>query len=248
MISREPASLMQLMQLMPPIQFGGSGSRYFAMLGAGLLAALLVLPARAQAPATATPPPAAASPSAIAPTILPRSTWANLTPSQQQALKPLELSWDISMSDQHRRKWLELSKNYSSLSPDDQATLHSRMNEWIALSPQQRAAARLNFAKTKELSKQLTREEKKANWETYQALSPEEKQKLAAKASTKPVGAATAVKPVSPQKLAPVSPNPRPTSKPALKIQQAQPMGAAPPAGPPQSGAAGGAPGNAASR
>jgi hypothetical protein len=76
------------------------------------------------------------------------------------------------------------------------------MNEWVTLSPQQRAQARLNFARTKELSKQLTPEEKKAKWQTYQALSPEEKQKLAAKASPKPVGAATAVKPVAPQKLA----------------------------------------------
>ena len=66
----------------------------------------------------------------------------------------------------------------------------------------QRAAARLNFAKAKELSKELTPEEKKAKWQTYQALSPEEKAKLAAKATPKPTGAATAVKPVEPQKLA----------------------------------------------
>lgn len=84
--------------------------------------------------------------------------------------------------------------------------MHSRMNEWVALSPQQRAEARLNFAKTKELSKQLTPEEKKAKWQTYQALSPEEKQKLAAKAAARPAGAATAVKPVAPQKLAAVPP------------------------------------------
>ena len=80
--------------------------------------------------------------------------------------------------------------------------MHSRMNEWVDMSPQQRAAARLNFAKTKELSKQLTPDEKKAKWETYQALSPEEKAKLAAKATPKPTGAATAVKPVPTQKLA----------------------------------------------
>ena len=80
--------------------------------------------------------------------------------------------------------------------------MHSRMNEWVAMSPQDRAAARLNFAKTKELSKQLTPDEKKAKWETYQALSPEEKAKLAAKGSPKPTGAATAVKPVPTQKLA----------------------------------------------
>jgi hypothetical protein len=137
-----------------------------------------------------------------------KPTWAELTPMQQQALAPLASSWNTTISEPQKRKWLEISKNYPSLSPEGQANLHSRMNEWVTLSPQQRAQARLNFARTKELSKQLTPEEKKAKWETYQALSPEEKQKLAAKASPKPAGAATAVKPVAPQKLAPVPPHP----------------------------------------
>ncbi len=107
------------------------------------------------------------------------------------------------------------------------------MNEWVTLSPQQRAQARLNFAKTKELSKQLTPEEKKAKWESYQALSPEEKQKLAAKASPKPTGAATAVKPVAPQKLAPVPPHPvKASSKAAPKINASTPTAAAPAAVP----------------
>lgn len=147
---------------------------------------------------------------------------------QQQALRPLASSWNTTISEPQKRKWLEISKNYPSLSPEEQATMHSRMNEWVTLSPQQRAQARLNFARTKELSKQLTSEEKKAKWETYQALSPEEKQKLAAKASPKPLGAATAVKPVAPQKLAPVPPHPvKAASKPAPKIVASQPVAAA---------------------
>ena len=125
---------------------------------------------------------------------------------QQQTLKPLAASWNT-ISEAQKRKWLEISKSYPSLSPEDQSTMHSRMNEWVALSPQQRAEARLNFAKTKELSKQLTPEEKKAKWQTYQALSAEEKQKLAANATARPVGAALAVKPVAPQKLAAVPPH-----------------------------------------
>ncbi len=125
---------------------------------------------------------------------------------QQQALRPLAASWNT-ISEQQKRKWLQLSNNYPSLSPAEQATLHGRMNGWVSLSPQQRAQARLNFGKTQELSKQLTPEEKRAQWQTYQALSPEEKQKLAAKASPRPTGAATAVKPVSPQKLAAVPPH-----------------------------------------
>ena len=130
--------------------------------------------------------------------------WAELSPVQQQALAPLAATWNTGMSETQKRKWLEISKNYSALSPEGQATLTSRMNEWVALTPQQRAQARLNFGKTKELSKQLTPEETKARWEAYQTLSPEEKRKLAEKGSPKPTGAATAVKPVSPQKLATV--------------------------------------------
>ena len=128
---------------------------------------------------------------------------------QQQTLKPLASSW-ATLSEAHKRKWIEISKNYPLLQPEGQATMHSRMSEWAALSPQQRAEARLNFAKTKELSKQLSAEEKKAKWETYQALSAEEKQKLAAKASPRPIGAAPAVKPVAPQKLAVIAPLPSP--------------------------------------
>ena len=143
-----------------------------------------------------------------------KPVWTALTAIQQQSLRPLAFNWD-SLSEAQKRKWLEISKNYQSLPPEDQATMHSRMNEWVALSPQQRAEARLNFATTKELSKQLTPEEKKAKWQSYQALSPEEKQKLAATAPTRPVGAATAVVPVSPKKLAAIPPHGK---KPDVKV------------------------------
>jgi Spy/CpxP family protein refolding chaperone len=161
--------------------------------------------AQTPAPVTPVPPKPAASKAVTAKPVAVVSAskpgWAELTAQQQQALKPLTATWN-SISEPQKRKWLEVSKNYPALPPADQATMHSRMNEWVAMSPQDRAAARLNFAKTKELSKQLTPDEKKAKWETYQALSPEEKAKLAAKASPKPAGAATAVKPVPTQKLA----------------------------------------------
>ena len=148
--------------------------------------------------------------------VVSRPSWAELTPLQQQTLAPLASSWNATMSEPQKRKWLALSKNYKTLPPEDQATLNSRMNEWVALSPEQRAQARLNFGKTKELSRQLTPEEKKATWEAYQALSPEEKQKLAAKGSPIPTGAATAVKPVSPQKLAAVPPH---AAKPGPRLE-----------------------------
>lgn len=134
-----------------------------------------------------------------------KPVWAELTVQQQTALRPLSPSWDT-INEAQKRKWLEISKGYPSLTPEGQSIMHSRMTEWVGLSAQQRAQARLNFAKTKELSNELTPEEKQAKWQTYQALSVEEKQKLAAKASPKPIGAATAVKPVALQKLAVIPP------------------------------------------
>jgi len=54
----------------------------------------------------------------------------------------------------------------------------------------------------------LSPDDKRAKWEAYQALPPEEKRKLAAGAA-KPPATAAAVKPVTPEKLATV-PKPRP--------------------------------------
>jgi len=128
-----------------------------------------------------------------------KPTWLDLTPAQQVSLMPLAANWNT-LDESHKRKWIALSANYPSLAPAEQEKLHSRMTEWVSLSQQQRAQARLNFAH----SKQLTPTQKAATWQAYQALSPEEKQKLAILATPKPVGAAAAIKPVAPQKLAAV--------------------------------------------
>jgi len=225
-----------------PLPFEPSSYLKLQWLSLGLMAAtFLALPtlvfAQAAKPAAAASAPGAAKSAASAPakTAVSKPAWAELSPSQQQSLAPLATHWN-NINEAQKRKWLEISKNYPSLPPEGQANLHSRMSEWVSLSPQQRAQARLNFGRTKELSKQLTPEEKKAKWETYQALSPEEKQKLAAKASPKPAGAATAVKPVAPQKLAPVPPHPvKAASKPAPKINASQPVATAAPAALPAS-------------
>lgn len=134
-----------------------------------------------------------------APNLPGRPLWMDLTESQQQALAPLSQLWPT-MTEPHKRKWLAVSQNFGQLSTDEQTTVQGRMREWAALSPQQRTAARLNYAD----AKQLLQEDKKAKWEAYQALSPEARQKLAAQQPVAPVmGAAPAVKPVSPAKLTP---------------------------------------------
>lgn len=110
-----------------------------------------------------------------------RPTWRELSPAQQQALTPLATHWDR-LSEERKRKWLVISKNFSSLSPAEQVKLHRRMNEWIALSQQQRIQARQNFSEIKKLSP----EQKAAEWEAYQALSAEERRKLATQAPPQP--------------------------------------------------------------
>ena len=128
------------------------------------------------------------------------SSWQSLQSSQKKALAPLAPHW-AQISPAQRNKWLAMSNNFDNLSNKEQAILHERMAEWSSLSPRQRAQARLNFNQTKTLDADA----KKTQWETYQALSPEDKKKLAAQQTTGIRGAATASQAASPNKVIPLS-------------------------------------------
>jgi hypothetical protein len=143
-------------------------------------------------PSTATKPVLSASNNA-SPTAI---EWSTLSPQQQVALRPLSSTWKT-LSDQQKRKWLSLSANFPRLSADEQAKLQSRMAQWAALSPRQREQARLNYAEVKKISPQ----QKSEQWEAYQALNPQEKQKLATSAQPKPPRTALAVKTEPPNKI-----------------------------------------------
>lgn len=190
-------------RLSSPLRFAA------AIAFCGFVAAALAQAPAPQAPApVAKPaaPPASQSMTRGARNSQPRPTlgpvWRELSPSQQKALTPLSAPWDT-LSEAQKRKWIALSANYPKMSGEEQAKLHSRMTEWVSLSSQQRSAARLNYGETKEISP----DDKKAKWEAYQALPPEEKKKLAAGAQ-KPPATGAAVKPVPQEKLASV-PKPR---------------------------------------
>lgn len=160
----------------------------------GLVIALLGLQVQAQtAPPVAT---RASSPAKFIPANLGSIAWTQLTARQKVSLAPLEKSWN-KLSEGQQRKWMAISESYPSLGQAEQEKLHSRMAEWAALSPNDREAARLNFAQSKTIAKS----DRAANWEAYQALTPEERKKLAQGSKLKPVGAAVAVKPVAPEKL-----------------------------------------------
>ena len=148
------------------------------------------------------PNPATASAAPSKPTANPKTLsvskpeWRELNPSQQLALRPLAVKWS-SINEAQKRKWLAISQNFAALPPAEQTRLHGRMTEWVALSPQERSQARLNFAGARD----LPADERMAKWQAYQALTPEERQELAAQGPVKPTGAATAIKPSPAQKL-----------------------------------------------
>ena len=122
--------------------------------------------------------------------------WKDLTPAQQLSLAPLEKHWNT-LEEINKQKWIAIAAGYSTLPASKQARLHSRMTEWASLSKQQRIQARLNFSQ----SKQLTPTQKTATWEAYQALSPEEKKKVATLPPHKAAEVISARKPTPVKKL-----------------------------------------------
>ena len=152
-------------------------------------------------------------------------TWKSLTPAQREALAPLAPVWG-EISRNRKRKWIALSANFNTLSPQDKVTLHGRMKEWASLNSAERNLARLNFA----LARDVPHEEKKAQWEAYQALSPEQKKEFAAKANAPATGAAPAVTKSTSGKLAavPVTRSESPTGASAAKRAKAPASAATP--------------------
>lgn len=178
-----------------------------ACLAAGSLLAGLAL---AQTPHNAPAASRTVTRVAPAPKVAPGPAWRELAPGQQKALAPLAAQWET-LNEAQKRKWIALSANYPKMSGEEQAKLHSRMTEWVSLSPQQRTIARLNYGETRK----LTPDDRKAKWEAYQALSPEEKKKLAAGATQpKPPATAAALRPVPKEKLATL-----PRSRPNLEAK-----------------------------
>lgn len=205
----------------PSWRRSGAALRLALALSMAVLTLTALPRAWAQAPATA----AKAQPAASGFTAT-RSgpSWKELTATQRTALAPLSASWD-QLADGHKRKWIALAANYAKLPPAEQAKLHSRMSEWAALSPQQRAQARLNFGE----AQQVSPDEKRAKWEAYQALPPEDRRKLREDATARrpATAAAAAIRPVPPQKLASVPKSGADEPKPARIIVGPAPEAAA---------------------
>ena len=104
--------------------------------------------------------------------------WKDLAPVQQQALGPLQPEWD-KLDSRHKAKWIEISKKFVSMKPDEQARIQARMRAWVTLTPDQRRVARESYVRTKKLNT----DQKSAQWEQYKNLPEEQKRKLAAEAA-----------------------------------------------------------------
>jgi hypothetical protein len=139
------------------------------------------------APAAAPPSTAVATPS-VKPAPKPvvksadKPLWNQLTPIQKTALEPLHAEWDP-LEGVRKQKWLEFTKSFATMTPDEQQRVHERMREWVKLTPEQRKVARQNFVQ----SKTIAPNEKSATWETYKQLPDAQKQKLAEQAAHKPL-------------------------------------------------------------
>lgn len=130
-----------------------------------------------------------------------RPTWGELTGSQREALAPLAPHW-AGLTENHKRKWIAMSRNFADWPADEQARLHDRMSAWAGLSPGQRDQARMNFAEARKVAP----DEKKARWEAYQALSENERDRLATAVAPKRPGVA------APARLAKPAAEVKPTS------------------------------------
>jgi len=106
--------------------------------------------------------------------------WGELTAAQQQALAPLANDWD-KIESFRKKKWLEIGNKFSSMKPDEQQRVQDKMREWTKLTPEQRRIARENYTRTKKLGS----DQKSAEWQQYQQLPEEQKQKLAIDAEKK---------------------------------------------------------------
>lgn len=121
--------------------------------------------------------------------------WNALTVRQRSALKPLEREWQ-GVDSVRKRKWLDIADRFGAMAPADQARMQERMAEWVQMTPEQRGKVRLQFQEAQRVAPQ----DRQAQWAAYQALPPEQRQQLAARAAAPAASAAAA--PREPRKVA----------------------------------------------
>lgn len=100
--------------------------------------------------------------------------WNALTPTQREALDPLRGDWTRLSPDQ-QQKWLAIADRFRGLPTEERDRLQRRMGNWVDLSPGERDRARQNYQE----SRRYGGDDRRAQWEAYQALPPERRRELA---------------------------------------------------------------------
>lgn len=144
-----------------------------AVMGLALLAALLTA-----SPHVGAQPKSAPQSGGVVPAVEQGVRWQELNQAQRAALRPLEGSW-TSINANQKQKWLEMATRFPTLQQDERTRIQARMTEWAQLSAEQRRDARVNFQQAQQVAPQ----DRRSQWEAYQSLPPEEKDKLAARAA-----------------------------------------------------------------
>ncbi|WP_083941259.1 DUF3106 domain-containing protein [Pseudoduganella violaceinigra] len=151
-----------------------------ALLGVAIAAVVWVVSRPASPPAPA--PSASATADVSDKPVGEKPHWSDLKPAEQQALAPLEATWE-ELGPVRKQKWISISNRLAKMSPDEKARVQERMREWVSLSPAERKAVRENFARAQK--KAPPAGQRAAEWEQYQNLPEEAKKALAEAAANK---------------------------------------------------------------
>jgi Protein of unknown function (DUF3106) len=113
--------------------------------------------------------------------------WLDLTAPQQNFLKPLQAQW-YALSATERKSWVSLADKLPKMNPAAQKKAAARVNEWAALSQEQRRLARENYR----LAQNLPKEEREAQWEKYRSMTPAQRSVLRSAGTTSNTAALSA--------------------------------------------------------
>jgi hypothetical protein len=149
---------------------------------------------------------------ALRPSLLPlaQPLWSELNAAQQRVLEPFGAQWN-SLPVSEKRAWADLASRFPKMKPDERKRVEKRVAEWAALTPEQRRLARANYR----LAQQVARENVLAEWENYQAMTPEQRSVLGTAGSTSNTAARHAGAPNGLARVA-AQPLPRRVPKPVV--------------------------------
>ncbi len=93
--------------------------------------------------------------------------WVDLSPANKAFLKPFEKSW-YTLSAVERKSWVTLANKVPKLNAPEQKKAAAKVNEWAALTPEQRKLARANYR----LAQNLNKDERTEQWQKYESMTP----------------------------------------------------------------------------